>query len=105
MLTFATLAYGQDEMIVRVYSVQDLEYTVRDFKNSPRLDLNSAMNKDNNILRQRNSQKTKKKKSTDDLIALIKNTIEPDIWYDGATISYFRGTLVIFAPKRVHDQL
>ena len=99
------IANAQEEMIVRIYPIQDLEYTVKNFTNAPRLQLNNALQQQNNLLQNDKKQRIKKVRNYQQIIDIIQKCIEPDVWLEGATITYFRGSLVIRAPKKVHDQL
>jgi len=91
--------------IVKVYPVQDLLVDYKDFLNAPELDLNAALLNQNNIFKSNSASATSIEKNANNLIDIIKNTIEPEIWYDEATITYFRGNLIIKAPLRVHKQI
>lgn len=102
---FANVANAQEEMIVRIYQIQDLEYTVKNFADAPRLQLNNALQRQANLLQNNKKQRIKKVRNYQQIIDIIQKCIEPDVWFEGATITYFRGSLVIRAPKKVHDQL
>ena len=44
----------------------------------------------------------------DDLIAIIMDTIEPNVWQVNggtSTIRYFQGSLIITAPRRIHERI
>lgn len=97
--------YAQEEMILRVYVIEDLLYTQKVFSESPKLNIQQALARQNDIFTKRNKNRVSKRKNPEQIISIIKRTIEPDIWYDGASIDYFDGKLLIFAPERVHKQL
>lgn len=56
-----------------------------------------------------NEEKTKtRQERADDLVALIRETVYPDIWRENggpASIRYYSGNLVVTAPRSVHEAL
>ncbi len=56
-----------------------------------------------------NSDKIKTKtERADDLVALIRETVYPEIWRDNggqASIRYFNGNLIVTAPRSVHEAI
>jgi hypothetical protein len=56
-----------------------------------------------------NADKTKTRaERTDDLLALIRETVYPDIWRENggpASIRYYNGSLVVTGPRSVHEAL
>lgn len=97
------LASAQEKFITKVYDVQDLLIVLPNFTNAPSVSINNALQ--NRPLFNNARRTTKVKKNPQLLIDLIKNTIEPVIWNDGAYIKYFNGSLIIFAPERIHKQI
>lgn len=104
-MLFASQLHAEEEMILRVYAIQDLMYSQKEFADAPKLNMEQALARQNNIFAKRNKERVGKKKNYEQIISIIKRTIEPEIWYDGATIEYFDGKLLIFAPERIHKQL
>jgi hypothetical protein len=49
-----------------------------------------------------------KQQRADDLVKLIQDTVQPDIWRENggtASIRYFNGHLIVTAPRSVHEAL
>jgi hypothetical protein len=125
--------------VVKVYDIRDLLFEVPNFDNAPDFDLNSALDntssggsgtgtgrssgsssgggssggggtifdtEDDNNERDRRATKEER---TEDLVQLIRETIEPDIWqaHGGqlCSIKDFDGRLIVNAPMFVHRQL
>jgi hypothetical protein len=123
VIEVTTKAMADKIMYVRVYSIEDLILEVPDFTDAPDLTLtpssgggsggsgsNSATNQ--GPFGQGNTAakevvKTKDQRA-DDLVQLIMATIQPDVWtLNGGTASvrYFNGSLVVSAPRSVHEAL
>ena len=122
-----TLEEANRQTEVRVYDVGDLLHLAPHFTNAPRFDLQSALTNTNSggggssgggSSRSINAfatddqdhkeQKTRRER-IDDLLRLIRDTTEPEIWIANggqyASISYFKGQLIVNAPLYVHDQI
>jgi hypothetical protein len=122
VITITALARADERMIVRAYPVNDLLVEVPDFE-APTLGLTN-----NNAARSgggrggggggglfENAQdnqneeisKTRAERGQD-LVDLIQTTVRPEIWnINGgkARIKYFSGTLIITAPRSVHEAI
>jgi hypothetical protein len=111
----------------RVYPIQDLLFQPTDYNNAPDLSLQSASQGQsaggsgggsgsgggqslfNNT---GSSTDTNAKNSQADraqeIIKLITDTVKPELWQANggtATISFYRGNLIVNAPRSIHEQL
>jgi hypothetical protein len=98
---------SNDEPYVVIYNIKDLEFVVRDFPDTPEIDLDSALNnKGGSPFRNPpQTQQTTKQNNAQEIMNLIQATIEPEAWGDTATMRYWNGNLIVKAPKRIHDQI
>jgi hypothetical protein len=92
----------KDRPYMVVYPIVDLMKTTPNFSNVPDLilDFNSTSKLAGNP-----PKTALNGVSPDELISLIQNTIEPEIWGSEANITYFRGSLLVTAPYRIHEML
>jgi len=119
--------------ITRIYDIRDLLMEVPDFTDAPNFSLDSASTRggggggggrggggggggggqglfggnSNSQDREQDKGKTREERA-DEILTLIKDTISPDIWADNggtATIRYFNGSIVVRAPKYVHEAI
>lgn len=116
------------QMVTRIYPIQDLLFQATDYNDAPSLSLQQnqqsagggtsgggggANSNSNPIFTQTNTTaNTKATKSrnerADEIIKLITDTVRPDIWQVNggtATINYFRGNLIVHAPRSVQALL
>jgi len=118
--------------VLRLYDVRDLMMTVPNFSNAPNFDLRNALRgnqggnrggggsnfgggnqggglfgdeQDNDEEEPGQSEQAR----ANDLIQVVTTTVEPTVWRRNggqhASISYFRGMLVVNAPVYVHRQI
>lgn len=125
-----TIAKADEKTLVRIYPVQDLLVEIPDFE-GPSLSLTDNQSgrsgrgnnrgntrggtggggifDNNNSSRDRDTEKSKSRtERAQDLIDLIKETVRPDIWDTNggkAKIRYFNGTLIVTAPRSVHEAI
>jgi len=116
-------------MITRVYNVQDLLLEVPDFTQSQNIQLQSggggghtlggsggggggsSQGIGQSLFGQGQNDQTNirtRENRADDLIKLIEDTIQPEIWKDNggpAAIRMFNGHLIVTAPRSVHEAL
>ncbi len=100
---FATVDESiKDRPYLVVYPISDLMKSTPNFSNVPDLilDFNSTSKLAGNP-----SKTTLNGISPVELISLIQNTIEPEIWGFEANITYFKGSLLVTAPYRIHEML
>ncbi len=109
--------------VLKAYYVHDLVFRIPDFANAPELDLNNVLggggggggggdspfeendDEDGNEI----GGMALNEDLIEELLDVIRLAIEPDQWRsnggDGATISFFRGTMLIRAPSYIHRQV
>ncbi len=114
-------------MISRVYPIQDLLFEPTDYNNAPDLSLQNAsqgqsgggggggggQSSGGNLFTggQTNNNQNQKNTQTDranEIIKLITDTVKPELWQANggtATISFFRGNLIVNAPRSIHEML
>ena len=104
-------------LITKVYPVEDLLLTIPDFTDAPQFQLGgntavsggggSAQSLISNATGQEQNQTTKEGRGSE-LVQLVMDTVQPEAWRENggtATIRYFRGRLIVTAPRSVHEQL
>jgi hypothetical protein len=127
-----TTQEADDKILInRIYPIQDLLFTPQDASNAPNLSLQNAAQgqsagggsgtggggsgsnqslfqdsggQNANQQNQANSQKEK----ADEIIKLITDTVKPELWQVNggtATITFFHGSLIVNAPRSIHEQL
>ena len=114
----------------RMYFVGDLLMTIPNFTGAPGFDLNEALSNTNSggsnggsgggsgggesrLFPDDDNEDVDRgptqQERIEDLLDLIRNSIEPDIWAANggqyASVRYYRGMLVVNAPDFVHEQL
>jgi hypothetical protein len=117
------------QMVTKTYPIQDLLFQATDYNDAPTLSLQQQQqtggggaggggggggnNSSSQLFTQTTTTDTNKaaKSGTeraDEIIKLITDTIRPEIWQVNggtATINYFRGSLIVHAPRSVQAQL
>ncbi|HZN69783.1 MAG TPA: hypothetical protein VFB66_31195 [Tepidisphaeraceae bacterium] len=122
VIEITTKEMADKKVYTRVYPVEDLVMDVPDFV-GPNMSLQSASDQAQNQggggggqglfgndqdRRDEEDEGMTREERGEQLVELVKETIRPDIWADNggtATIRYFRGSLVVTAPRSVHEQL
>jgi len=99
-----------DPVITRIYPIQDLLITVPDFTNTPQFDINQALsNSGSGPFQSTNNQiQSFPKTSPQEIILLIEENIDPDLWIDNPEkcfIRSYKGNLIIKAPLSTHQKL
>ena len=116
-------------LICKTYPIQDLLFQAPDYNNAPSLDLSTAgqgqsaggsggsgsgggTSSSSGIFTggaQNTSQAAStQKERADEIIKLITDTVKPELWQVNggtATISFFRGMLIVNAPRSIHELL
>jgi hypothetical protein len=108
---------ADQQLVTRVYPVDDLLMEIPDFE-GPNFDLTaksggsggSSSGSSSSILGgdsgENEEEGSTKAERAQELVELIQELIQPDIWRDNggvATIKYFHGSLIITAPRSVHE--
>ncbi len=105
------------ESVIRIYAIGDLMHKAPNFKDAPEFDLSqitadSSQGGGGGIFEESDSDEEQfvtRTQRVEEIMDLIRNTIEPNIWrVNGgadASITHLRGMLVIRAPEYVHRQI
>ncbi len=121
VVEITTRDLADQKMITKVYPVDDLLVEVPDFV-GPQMDLSSqssggssgggSSGSSGTLFTSESTnakdQQTLKKERADQLVALIMDTIRPEIWRENggpASVRYFGGNLIVTAPRSVHEAL
>lgn len=120
-----TRALADKKVYTRVYPVDDLVMEMPEFIQPPSFNLQSSSNQggsggggggggsglfggsSSNSNRDRDNVITREQRG-EELVQLVTETLRPDIWAvngGNATIRYFRGSLIVTAPRSVHEAL
>lgn len=126
-----TKTQANRQTVIRVYDVRDLLCAVPNFTNPPDFDLNEALSNTSSggsgggrgggrggssgrlfgdSASDDDAQDlTTRAERVEELVQLIRDSIEPDIWQlnggEYASIRYLQGRLIVNAPQYVHDQI
>jgi hypothetical protein len=121
VIEITTKEIADNQMVTRVYPVQDLVAEVPNFV-GPNFNLQSQSNtasgggggggSSSGLFSGSNTttpdeQKTPQQR-TDDLVKTIQSTVRPDVWRDNggtASIRYFNGHLIVTAPRSVQEAI
>ena len=114
----------EKELVSKTYGIQDLLFQPQDAGPAPQLDLQSATQGQqggsgggggssqglfsNSSSSSNNQTASSPKDRADEIIKLITDTVKPELWQVNggtATISYYRGQLIINAPRSIHELL
>jgi hypothetical protein len=122
VIEITTRDIADAQLITRTYFVDDLLMVIPDFY-GPDLNLESSQSTgsrssggsgdssrgsifDDND--QDDEEITTKAERADELISLIQEIVQPNVWRDNggvATIRYFNGNLIVTAPRSVHEAI
>ena len=125
-----TISTGEDldkNTLTRVYDIRDLIIDIPDFTNAPNFSLQSTSQQGQggggggggggsstglfeNADQDRNNKEPTKSKTErgEELVQLVKDLVQPEVWADNggtATIRYFNGSLIVTAPRSVHEAI
>ncbi|HRK32011.1 MAG TPA: hypothetical protein PLD59_13120 [Tepidisphaeraceae bacterium] len=118
VLEITTREIADQEMVTVVYPVQDLLLEVPDFDNAPDFNLQAQQSAGRGGGGggglfggggggEDDQPRTRDERAAE-LIDLIVETIQPDVWQDNggsASIRFFQGNLIVRAPRSVHEAL
>jgi uncharacterized membrane protein YgcG len=116
VLHITTRELANRNLITRVYPVDDLVVEVPDFE-APQMSLQGSSTGGGSGggslfggggTAGSGSDGMTRDERAEQLVEMIMSTLEPDIWKENggtATIRYFRGNLVVTAPRSVHERL
>ena len=125
VVEITTKELADKKMYTRIYPVDDLLMEVPDFDNAPDFSLQSTTEQGQggrgggggggrglfeNADQSRKDKDVSKTKTErgEELVALIKELVSPEVWVDGggsAQIRYFNGNLIVTAPRSVHEAI
>jgi hypothetical protein len=116
VLEITTREIADQEMVTIVYPVQDLLVEVPDFDNAPDFNLQAQQSTGgggggSGIFSGGGGDEedaSTRAERAEELINLITETIQPDVWQTNggaSTIRFFQGNLIVRAPRSVHEAL
>lgn len=101
-------ALNQDRRVV-IYDIQDLLFEVRDFDELPDIQIDEDAQNPFQQEEEEDEDQPTKEELAQEIIDIITSSVEAAQWEEtggeGATIRYFRGTLIINAPDYIHRQV
>jgi hypothetical protein len=116
VIEITTREIADSKMLTRVYDIADLLLEIPDFE-GPDLSLSSSVGRNNGsnegLLSRRDDDDDEEETLTkaeraEQIVQLIQETIQPDIWRENggkASIRYFRDSLIVTAPRSVHEAI
>lgn len=107
------------QLITKVYPVEDLLLVIPDFTDPPTFQLQSPQSAGSggggggqsllgSNLTEEQDDRAGKNQRGQELVQLVRDTVRPDVWRENggnASIRYFRGRLIVTAPRSVHEQI
>jgi hypothetical protein len=107
IIEITTRERANAQLFTRVYAIEDLILDVPDFI-GPDFNISSSTNVITDVPTGREQEPTTRGERVEQLIDIIQSLIEPDVWdINGgrAAIRYLNGSLIISAPRSVHEAL
>ncbi len=121
VIEVTTRDLADQRLVTKVYPVDDLLLAIPDFNDAPQFQLGGTTavsggggggGSSQSILgsgtnSQEQNQTTKAGRGSE-LVQLVMDTVQPEAWRENggtASIRYFRGRLIITAPRSVHEQI
>ena len=122
VVEITTKELADKKLYTRIYPVEDLVTEIPEFTEPPSFSLQSTTDQAqqgggggggqglfaNSDDRTEREPVRSKDERGEELVQLVKEMIQPDVWADAggpAHIRYFRGNLIVTAPKSVHEAL
>jgi hypothetical protein len=130
IIQITTSEAADKELVSKVYPIQDLLFQPTDYTNAPDLSLQSAtqgsqggggagggggssnqtsiFSNSSSSSSSSTSSASDQKTRADEIIKLITDTVKPELWQINggtATITFYRGNLIVNAPRSIHDML
>ncbi len=116
VIEVTTRELADRRLITKVYPVEDLLLTVPDFTDAPQFQLQSSGGGGGGGGAQQlfgttgggAQQSTPKSERGQELVRLVMQTVQPEVWRENggtASIRFFRGRLIVTAPRSVHEQI
>jgi hypothetical protein len=120
VIEVTTRDLADQRLVTKVYPVDDLLLTIPDFNDAPQFQLGgttavsgggggggSGQSLISGTNTQEQNQVGKAARGTE-LVQLVMDTVQPEAWRENggtSSIRYFRGRLIITAPRSVHEQI
>lgn len=119
VIEVTTREMADRQLITKVYPVEDLLLTIPNFTDPPTFQLQPAQTSGSGgggsgqsllgsgTTTEENTQTTKNARGQE-LVQLVMDTVQPDVWRENggvASIRFFRGRLIVTAPRSVHEQI
>jgi hypothetical protein len=120
VIEITTKELADQRMITKVYPVEDLMLAIPDFNDAPQFQLQQQGQTSGRgggggggqslISGQTTEQNTTVARGQrgQELVQLVMDTVQPEVWRENggtASIRYFRGKLIVTAPRSVHEQI
>ncbi|MGB7157805.1 MAG: hypothetical protein WBD40_07050 [Tepidisphaeraceae bacterium] len=119
VIEVTTRDMADNRLITKVYPVEDLLLTIPDFDDAPQFQLQqntqagrgSGSSGQSLFGGQAGGQEeagATRAQRGQELVELIMDTVQPDVWRENggtASIRFFRGRIIVTAPRSVHEQI
>jgi hypothetical protein len=122
VIEVTTREMADQRLITKVYPVEDLLLTIPDFTDAPQFQLQQANQtsgrggggggSSQGLFTGTNTTETGNVRDRanrgNELVQLVMDTVEPEAWRENggtASIRFFRGKLIITAPRSVHEKI
>jgi hypothetical protein len=118
VIEVTTRDLADQRLITKVYPVDDLLLHVPDFNDAPQFQLGQSAQTGRGgggggqsligSTTTDNGQAVTKASRGDELVQLVMDSVQPEVWRENggtASIRYFRGRLIVTAPRSVHEKI
>jgi hypothetical protein len=121
VIEVTTRDLADQRLITKVYPVEDLLLTIPDFNDAPNFQLQTSQQTSGqgggggggqsligSGATDQEEERTTKADRGQELVQLVMYTVQPDVWRENggtASIRFFRGRLIVTAPRSVHEQI
>jgi hypothetical protein len=123
VIEITTREMADQRLITKVYPVEDLLLTIPDFTDAPQFQLNQANQTSGRgggggggssgqalIGSTTTEQGNVRDRAArgNELVQLVMDTVEPEVWRENggnSSIRFFRGKLIVTAPRSVHEKI
>lgn len=117
VIEITTRELADQQLFTRVYPVEDLIMEIPNFTNAPDFQIQSSTGGRGSSgsgsifsgsLSQETTQNRTEAERGEDLVHVIMDTIDPEVWRENggtASIRFFRGKLIVTAPRSVHETI
>src|SRR5688572_3902877 len=122
VIEVTTRDLADQRLVTKVYPVDDLLLTIPDFNDAPQFQLGgttaisggggggggSGQSLISGTTNTQDQNQVGKAARGTELVQLVMDTVQPEVWRENggtSSIRYFRGRLIITAPRSVHEQI